>query len=291
MTIAELIPLAISTSIILTVFALGLDAKPKDATWLFRHPGLLFRSILSMNVIMVLFAIAVAAFFNLDPAIKIAIVCLALSPVPPSLPKKEHKVGGVGSYAIGLLVAAALCSIVLVPGWLELLGSYFGFEAHLGLRKIVPIIVTKILAPLLAGMLVGQVARQLADRLVKPITIVATVLLLAAVLPVLFVSWHAMWAMVGNGVLITLALFSIVGILVGHLLGGPDPDNRSVLALATSIRHPGIALAIASLNFPEEKKAVLIVFLFHLILGSIVAIPYIKWRKSQHTRLAEKESL
>jgi BASS family bile acid:Na+ symporter len=285
MTLIQLIPLAIATSIFLTVFALGLDANLNDATWLFRKPGLFARSIFSMNVLMVIFAIVAAKLFNLDPVVKIAIIALAISPVPPFFPKKQGKVGATDSYAVALLVSAALCSIVLIPGWLEVLGGIFHFEAHLALGKILPIVFVKILIPLAAGMLVHHFAPAFAERAAKPTSVAATILLVLAVVPILFSSFHAMWAMVGNGVLITVTLFALVGITVGELLGGPDPDDRSVLALATSARHPGIAITIAALNFPERKSAVLIVVLFHLIVGGIVAIPYMKWRKSRHPDL------
>jgi BASS family bile acid:Na+ symporter len=235
-----------------------------------------------MNVLMVVLAIIVAKLFNLDPAIKTAIIALAISPVPPVFPKKRQKVGATDSYAVALVVSAALASIVLIPAWLEFLGGAFSFEAHLGLGKILSIVFLKILLPLFAGILVRRFAPHFANRAVRPISLVAVVLLVIGILPVLFTSYRAMWAMVGNGVLVAVALFALVGITAGHLLGGPDPDDRSVLALATSTRHPGLAITIAALNFPERKSAVLIVVLFHLIVGTIVAIPYIKWRKSRH---------
>ena len=108
MSAAELIPLVIAVSIFIAVLAIGLDATLADAFCLFRRPGLLARSIVSMNVVMVLVAVAIAHLFALNPAIKIAIVTLAVSPVPPILPKKQRKAVGTGSYAIGLLVAAGL---------------------------------------------------------------------------------------------------------------------------------------------------------------------------------------
>lgn len=285
MAIAQLVPLTIATSIFLTVLALGLAANLKDAVWLFQKPGLLARSILSLNVLMVVLAIVAAKLFNLDPAVKIAIIALAISPVPPFFPKKQSKVGATDSYAVALLVSASLFSVVLIPGWLELLGGIFDFEAHLALDKILLVVFIKILLPLSVGILVHHFAPALAHRVVKPISIAATVLLVIAVLPILFSSYHAIWAMVGNGVLITLMLFALIGIVVGHLLGGPDPDDRSVLALATSARHPGIAITIAALNFPERKSAVFVVVLLHLIVGTIVAIPYMKWRKKSHSGL------
>src|SRR5437879_4612949 len=114
MTIAQLIQMTLIASIFLTVFTLGLDAGWEDAMWLFRRPGLLLRSILSMNILMVLFAIVVLTVFNLPQAIKIAVVALAISPVPPIFPKKLRKTSGTSSYAIGLVVAAALFAVVLI---------------------------------------------------------------------------------------------------------------------------------------------------------------------------------
>ena len=286
MTIAQLIGLAIKASIFLIVLALGLDAGWEDVTWLFRRPSLLVRSILSLNVLMVIFAVAISALFDLDPAIKIALVCLAMSPVPPIFPKKQQKTGGQSSYAIGLVVVAALFAVVLIPGWLELLGRYFGVEVDVGLRKIIPLVLTSIIVPLFLGVLIRRFLPTFAKRVLNPVSMVATVLLVAALLPILFKMAPAMWTALGHGVIWTMALFGGVGIVVGHLLGGPDLEERGVLALATSTRHPGIAMAIASLNFPQQKNEVMVIVLYHLLVGAIVAIPYTKWRARKLAKLA-----
>ena len=94
MDLATLIPLALKTSIVFIVFGLALNASLDDALYLFRRPRELVRSLLSMNVIMPLFAAAIAVIFGLHPAVKIALLVLAVSPVPPILPKKEIKAGG-----------------------------------------------------------------------------------------------------------------------------------------------------------------------------------------------------
>jgi bile acid:Na+ symporter, BASS family len=285
MTIAQLIQVTLIASIFLMVFTLGLDAGWEDAIWLFRRPGLLVRSILSMNVVMVLFAVEIVRLFDVAPAIKIALVALALSPVPPIFPKKMSKSGGTDAYAIGLVVAASLFAVILIPCWLLILGNHYGFEADLGLRRIVPTILISILIPLFLGIAIGKFAPTFAAGAVKPVSVVAMVLLVAGLIPVFFTAAADMWAELGNGVIWELVLFSVVGIIVGHLLGGPDPDDRCVLALATSARHPGIALAIASLNFPEHKKEVMVVVLYHLLVGAIVAIPYVRWRAKRRAEL------
>ena len=93
-TLGVMITLAIEASLALLVFSLGLRARFADATLLFRHPRLLARAIISMNVIMPLLALWAAAELALTPAIKLALVCLAMSPMPPFLPRAAMKAGG-----------------------------------------------------------------------------------------------------------------------------------------------------------------------------------------------------
>ena len=100
------------------------------------------------------------------------------------------------------------------------------------------------------GMAVGTWMPGVAERLAPLVGRVATLLLALAVLMLLAGSWRALWAAVGDGTLVALVVFVAIGLLVGHLLGGPDPDHSVVLALSTASRHPAIALSIASAEFP-----------------------------------------
>jgi bile acid:Na+ symporter, BASS family len=281
MTLAQLIPLAISVSMGLIVFALALHASVQDATFLLRRPGLLARSLFSMNVVMPVFAALVASFFDLHPAIKIALLALAVSPVPPILPKKEVEAGGTPSYVIALLVAAAVFAVVLAPLAVDLLGRTFGVAVHVPASRVAPVVLITVIVPLFLGLILRRIAAEFAARIARPVSIFATALLGVSFLPVLVGIWPSLMVMVGNGMLAVLALFTLTGIAVGHLLGGPNHDDRTVLALATGTRHPGVALAIASVTFPEEK-AVLAVLLWHLIVGAIVSLPYVSWRKRTH---------
>lgn len=47
--------------------------------------------------------------------------------------------------------------------------------------------------------------------------------------------------------------------------------------MATPTRHPGVAMAIAALNFPDQRAAQ-IGIVYHQILGAIVSFPYVKWQ-------------
>jgi len=278
MTLMQFIGLAVNASMFLVVFALGLHSKLDDVTYLWRHPQLFFRSILAMNIVMLLFAVAVIMLFDPPAPIKIALVALAVSPVPPVLPGKQFAAGGSAGYTIGLLAGAAIFSIVFVPFVIGALGRIFSVDMHEPISKVTTVVLISIMIPLVAGIVLRHFAPALAERIAAPISTIATVLLVIAVLPVLVVAAPTFWSLVGDGVLICLIAFTLVGIAVGHLLGGPNPHNRAVLALATGTRHPGIAIAISSINFPNQKS-VLAVVLFHLIIGAIVSLPYVRWHK------------
>jgi BASS family bile acid:Na+ symporter len=84
--------------------------------------------------------------------------------------------------------------------------------------------------------------------------------------------------MTGNGMLLAFAAFVATGLLVGHLLGGPEPENRVVLALATASRHPGIAIALAQSAFPAQKLVVPAV-LAYLLVSAVVSAAYLRWTK------------
>jgi len=278
MDLATLVPLVVKLSIILTVVALGLDASPKDVVALFRRPSLLLRSLLAMNVIMPVVAVALAYAFALHPAVKIALVALALSPVPPILPKKQFKAGGSSNYVHGLLVAAGLFAIVFVPLALEVVQRVFGVELEITATRVGMIVLITILAPLVVGLIINQLVPSFAAKLARPLALLATAMLAVGALAIVVSAWPAMMSLVGNGTLAAFGVFVIVGLAAGHLLGGPDRDDRSVLALASSSRHPGVALMIASANFPDQKLVLPAVLLF-MIAGAIVQVPYMKWSK------------
>ena len=285
MTIQQLLPIALKASIILMVFALGLNASLRDATYLFRRPGELVRSLLAMNILMPVIAIVVSLVFDLNPAVKVALVTLSLSPVPPILPKKAVKTVGEASYSVGLLVSTALFSIIFIPVAMKLLEMIFSIQMQMTMASMAILLATSVLIPLLAGITVHRVAPSLAEKLARPLSIIGTALLILAVIPVLIAIFPSLISVVGEGRILALTSFVLVGIAIGHFLGGPDPEDRTMLAVATASRHPAVALAIAHTNFPQQKLTMPIVVVY-VILSAIVAVPYIAWAKRQQAHLA-----
>jgi BASS family bile acid:Na+ symporter len=285
MSATELMMLAINASMFLVVFTLGLDTTFAGVTYLFRRPALLVRSILAMNIVMPVLAIVACLVFRPSQTIAVALIGLAISPVPPFLPNQQLGAGGPSRYVFGLLVATALASIVLVPASIALIDALFERSVQIPASKVATIMLTTVLLPLVLGVMTRRFASRLAERIARPVGIVGNVLLAAAAIPLLVIATPLFWPLVGCGVIAALVAFTLVGIAVGHTLGGPDPHRRAVLALATGSRHPGIALAIATINFPARTDVIAVV-VYHLVIGALVALPYVIWRKRVRLRAA-----
>ena len=272
MNLQSLILMVLKVSILLTVFALGLQATFADATFLFRRPKLLIRGFLSMNVIMPLVALILVMTFHLNPAVKIALVALSVSPVPPIFPKNALRAGGKENYTIGLLVATVVLAIVAIPVALEIFQRVTGVPLYMSALTVATKVFATVLTPLLAGIVVRAISSSFADRITKPLGMLAGALLVLGVLPVLFAAMKTILPFLGDGTLLSLAVFALIGYFVGFFLGGPEPEQRSVLSLATASRHPGLALAIAHTNFPDEKLVGPLLLLYLIVSGVVTAL-------------------
>jgi BASS family bile acid:Na+ symporter len=276
MNALEIIKLVLKISIFLTALGFGLQALPRDVFYMFRHPGKLLRAFLAMNVIMPAFAIVVALNFELSPLIKVALIAISLSPLPPIFPRKTKDSGEGGSYTIGLMVAACLLALVMIPLTLIVLEKLLHRPVEISMPAILMAVVTTVFAPLLLGIAIRYLAPALAEKTESWVARIAQILLILAVLPIIFKMFPAIISLAGNGTILVLVAFVVVGLLVGHFLGGPSAENRSVLALATAARHPAIALSLASANLPDHKLLPAAILLY-LLINAIVIFPYQKW--------------
>ena len=282
MSLATLLPLAIEIALVLMVVSLGLKATAPDLFYLFRRPGQLLRALLSMDVIVPLIAVILASRFAHDPPVKIALVTLALAPLPATFPKKALKAGCKVSYTVGLMVAITLVSIVYIPVALEVISRGFGITVGMSPGAIWGLVFWTLLVPLMAGVAIHHISPAFADRAAAPVARTADILLLVAVIPIGIKVLPALWSLVGNGTIVVLLIFALLSLASGHVLGGPDPEDRTVLALSSSFRHPGIALAIAHANFPDEKLAPAAVILYGVV-AAIAAKPYVSWTRRKST--------
>jgi bile acid:Na+ symporter, BASS family len=269
MSLQALILLVLRISIVLSVFALGLGARFADTLYLFRQPGRLARAFLSMNVLMPLAALLLVYRFDLHPAVKIALVALSVSPVPPIFPKSALQEGGKENYTIGLLVATSVLAIAVIPLAMEIFEKIGGTPMSMPATSVAAIVFAMVLLPLFLGIAARKTVW--AQPAAKHVGTVASMLLVLGVLPVLFVESRTIFSLIGNGTLLSLAAFAVAGLIAGYWLGGPQAADR-VLSVATASRHPGLAVAIAHANFPQQKMAVPAVCLYLIVSGFLALL-------------------
>ena len=278
MTIQKLIFIGLAVSALLNLFSIGLKSSQRDATYMLRRPRELVRALLAMNVLMPLFALALNTIFDFTPAVKIALVALSVSPIPPPIPAKGLKSGGKASYVMGLQIAMGLLAIIFVPLAMAAIGHIRHGALQLSIGPVAKVVLISVVLPIMAGIFVRKLAPGFAQRVAKPMTSISGLGVVACFVVVWISAAPEIWSLIGNGTVIALTAFVLVGLAVGHLLGGPAPENRRVLAIATATRHPGVALLLARANFPAEKLVVAAVLLY-LLVNAILVIPYLIWTK------------
>jgi len=280
---ALLIRIAILISVVLIGIALGLRYATTDAGYLLQRPGLLARSLVAMNLIMPMGAVALVSSFDFKTPVQVALIALSVSPLPPVLPGKRLNLRSHG-YIYGIVVAAAVCSVVLVPLAASLLSTHFHTQ-HVSAVKVFIVVLLTVLAPLLIGIALQRIGASRASSLAAVLSKIGTALLVVACIPVLVMEWPTMRSLFGDGTVVAAIVLSGLGLLVGHLLGGPDPRNRTVLALATASRHPGVALVAGIGASAQTPRLITAAVLLAFVLSMIVSAPYAAWRKRVHARL------
>lgn len=275
MDLKQIILLGLQISIVSIVFGYGLRTKASDLLFVLRRPGLLARSLLSVFVIMPVIAFAIARFFALNDVVGIALVALAISPVPPLLPMKETRAGGQASYGLGLLAVLALLSIPTAPLALAVLERWSDRPLGIDPAAIARIAFVTVLAPIMFGIGVRVMAPRFAERLAGTVSFGAKILLTVAAVTLLAGAWRSVWEAIGQAGLLPIVLFVAAGLAIGHVLGGPVREESVVLGLSTACRHPAIAFTIASANFPEQHFGGAIVL--YVLASALIGIPYVRW--------------
>ncbi len=278
MSLAQMIGLLLKLSVLTTVFALGLNATPDDVAYLTHRPLLFARSLLAMYVVTPLVAVLLVSVVDAPLPVEIAVLLMAISTGAPALPKKLLKLGANPRYVYSLAVFSALVAIVTVPVSLGLLGAFFPRETSVARGQLAFVILTGFLAPLLAGMVVRYALPTVAERIGEPLITIAGIVLLALTLLIVATNLSAI---VGIGVpsLALIIAMTCASLAVGHLLGGPDPTDRTTLAVACATRFPALGLLIASVNFPNARPQPIVAA--YLLASTVAVIPYLRWRKAQ----------
>ncbi len=233
----------------------------------------MLRSLLAMYVVVPLLALAAVKLLHLPPGVEVALLVLAISAGAPLLPRKLMRLGNE-EYVFSLVVVSSLLAILTVPAWLTVLEPQFTRLDTVDAGKVAVVLGKSFLLPLLLGMAARWLLRDASDRVSDALLKAVGVVFSACALTLLVTHWQLIAAIFGLP-LLALGGFTLAAICVGHLMGGPDPNDRTALAVTCATRHVGVAMVIAAAT-PGPRTVVLIVA--YMLASALVIIPYMKWR-------------
>ncbi|MGF6272574.1 BASS family bile acid:Na+ symporter [Massilia sp. UYP11] len=275
----ELLTLATHASLLLLALGIGMDIAKGDGLYLLRRPRLLLRALLAVVVVVPLVAALLVALLPLRESVEIAIVLMAVSPLPPIVLAREIRFGARKPYAYGLLVAMATLSIVTVPAAVAILAWLFDAHAAVSPLAVAQLVFVSLFVPLGLGLGLRALAPGPAARAAPLVGNFAFGLLALACLPLLVTVAPELARLIGDGTALAILAVVLAGLVAGHLLGGPDPHDRVALALSCATRHPAIAMLVAGANaLGDEVRATVVLF---VVLGLVAIVPYQLWLRRQ----------
>ena len=274
--------LLVKTTIFTLMLAIGVNLSFQQMISLWRRPGLLLRSLLAVILLVPLVVLLLLRWLDLPPAVATGLAVLAAAPGAPLTHKRSRMAGGSLPYSASLQLTLALLAVLITPLTLAIFYSLFEIQTEsVRVFEVARQVAIVQFLPVSLGLLVQRFGPKLAAVIGRPLNVVANVLFLTLVILALIPGLR-MIVHLGGLPLSAIVIMVIVSLTIGHILGGPTEDERSVLAVASIARNIGLALLITTLSGVE--KEIIPTLLSYMLLGAIVAIPYSLWSKRRIAR-------
>jgi BASS family bile acid:Na+ symporter len=259
------------------MFSLGLDFSLQQFLAFWRKPGLVLRSLISTLVAFPLSVVLVLMIADLPESAVVGLIVLAAAPGAPLTTRRIKMAGGNFRYGTDLQVTLAALAIVTAPLVLMLFSRAFT-DVHQSIspRQVALNVAIVQGLPMGLAVLLGWRQPGLAKAISEYVGNAANILFMVLVL-VLFVTGIDLVMEAGWRVNLAISLVVVMALAAGHLLGGPDAQTRTALAIATIARNMGLALFITVLSGSEKRE--LATLAAYIAFGFVLAVPYNLWRR------------
>jgi predicted Na+-dependent transporter len=266
------------------MFALGVGIHGDAGDMLRRRRWLLLRLLFGTCVLVPLVALLLLklpAAQVLSPTARFGIALMALCPSAPLALRKAGKKGGDRDLAALLQVGAAVVAIVSIPLMADLFRAAFAIQGwNIEAAHVARQVGISQVLPLGLGLALRRWQPALADRIEDPLNRIADLLLLVLVVVVLALTGHLLIPfMAANALALAfMALMVVAALAIGVFLSGADRQERTTVALVTSMRNPGLALLFAGLYAPKDGGLKLAIVAY-LLMTVLVSVPFLRWQQ------------
>jgi len=250
-----------------SMVAMGLGLTVAQILAPLRDTRLVVLSLLANFVLMPLGALALASVLRLDPPLGVGLLILGLAAGAPFLPKLAQLAKGHLAFAVGAMVLL----MVVTVGYLPLVLPLFLPGVSVDPVTIARSLFLLMLLPLALALAVRARFPVMAARSKSVLDRVSTLSLILLTLLIVVANVSNVLSIFGTRGILAGLLFIAIGFGTGWFLGGPDVENRRVLALGTAQRNIAAALVVAGQSFSDPKVVVMVVVV--AIVGLLVLMP------------------
>jgi BASS family bile acid:Na+ symporter len=252
----------------------GLEINREHLMAALRDFGLLARAFLASFIIVPILGVILVRLFHLEGDIAVGFLLMAIAAGVPFLVRAAgRESGGSLGFAAALAFILPAVSIITIPVTARLVLPPDA-QAHVPAVQLVITLVIFQLVPLLIGMLLADRAPALAGKLQRPMMLVFLISLVGLLVILGPALIKAITSVYGSRGMLAMLVIVALSAAAGWLLGGPAPQNRRTLAIATALRNIGTCSVIATASFRDTLvgPTVLVYLLVQIVVTVIIRV-------------------
>ena len=269
----------------LVMFSIGLRVSGGELLNIVRDRALFVRTILANCLLIPTIGFLLVHLFPLTPEARIGITLLAAIPGTPIALQFTRKSKTRLAFAAAMTFVLSVVSIAMTPLVIEMMPEIAQRNEH-PVILLVANIALYIALPLCAGLWLARRVPKVAPRLELPLGLLATVVFLFLMWETRLVRAQAFAAIRGGGAVLAMVLLLLLSMLIGWMIGGPDPESRRVLATSTSMRSVIVVLYVARYCFPGTNVYMVPIVYLSLMVPTNLAfhLAFAGWHKLRWKR-------
>lgn len=275
MTVDQVINLLVTVTLIQMMVCIGLGVTLQQILEVARDWPQVTRAAAANYLCVPAATIGLLFLFDSPPMVAAGFLVIAVCPGAPYGPPFTILAKGNVALSIGLMVILAGSSAVFAPLFLQALLPFAAESEPLNIdaAKLFATLFLTQLFPLFGGLALRHWRTAFALRMMNPMARISLILNLLVLSSILSVQFATLREILPISYLGMFALFSMT-LLAGAVLGGPGRENRTSMAITTSVRNAAVGLVIVTGSFPGTPAvtAVLAYGLFQTVLMALISL-------------------
>jgi predicted Na+-dependent transporter len=231
--------------IITSMLAMGMSLTMTQILQPLKNTRLVILALIANFVLVPILAYAITLVIPLEQSLQIGLIVLATAAGAPFLPKLVQGAKGDIAFGVGMMVLLMTVTIIYLPIVLPLLLPGVSINAW----DIAKSLIVLMLIPLAIGLLMKSHSPESSDHWQPLMNKISSLALLVLLVVALGLNVSNILNLIGSLGLLAMLILIIGCLLIGYLLGGREPGERSVMMMGTAQRNVSAAILVSAQNF------------------------------------------